>query len=101
MTDTTDMGLAVSFTDQSHSFVHGYEAGAIAHRMEIGEAVIDCGCEHGFPIHEENLSLMQRLCAFYKYELDHRSTSDGWAHLVLSKSETKRPMFRVIDGGLR
>lgn len=70
----SDATLLFSFTDQSDSFVHGFEAGMIHVAMQSSELEIDRGYEEGFPIHSDNLETLARMAASYGYEMEHRPT---------------------------
>ena len=48
---TDEMKLVVSFTDQSESFVLGFEAGQLWTEMTGMAARIDRGFNDGFPVH--------------------------------------------------
>lgn len=58
------MKLVISFPDQSHSFVHGYEAGIISYKMQQGILVVD---NNGFPIHSANIPIVRLLCQHFNY----------------------------------
>lgn len=94
--EPAEMEMAFSFPDQSASFVHGYEAGKLDARMEAGESVIDCGCSEGFPLHEENIDLVQRMAAFYGYKVTIEGSSDGWANVFLEHSPRPKPTLRIV-----
>lgn len=103
--------LLVSFDDQSHSFVHGFEAGMIWERMlkmqNNADGIIEA-C-----IHEANVPLVQRMAIQQGWAAFFNATEiEGWfdAHLarvvgsgLREKEEVApanpRPPLRVVDGG--
>lgn len=99
-------GLILSFPDQSHSFVHGYEAGLLAARMKAGEAEIDS--KKSFPFHRANLELFRRMATLHGYELvTDKVTAEGHAddafdtyiNCTFTKVEGQRkvkPTLRVV-----
>jgi hypothetical protein len=98
MADQEEMTMLYSFTDQSASFVHGFEAGAISVRMKSDEPLIDLGYEEGFPIHSANVELLQRMCACYGYDLETKPTDyNEWTAARMEKRMKPRPTLAVVS----
>lgn len=95
--EPTEMSLEVSFPDQSESFVLGFEAGQLWHEMDReGRPVIDRGQEEGFPIHEANLAVVQRMAAARNYRLDVGNAQDGWVPVKLTYQGHSKPALSVV-----
>lgn len=76
-----EYGLAVSFPDQSASFVNGYEAGAMDQRMGAGETPIEDAC-----VHTENEEVFRRLAEYRGYAVEWRTSEvEGWSYISLRK----------------
>ena len=79
--EQSDYRLLVSFTDQSASFVNGYEAGAIGYRMEhTAEQMIE------ETVHTATQEVLRSMCAGFGWEVEFQPTTptmDEWciAHL--------------------
>lgn len=75
-TEAEDYRLVVAFPDESASFVHGYEAGAIGYRMEhTAEQVIE------ETVHTANEEVLQRMGAGFGWSVEFRPTDppmDEW-----------------------
>lgn len=56
--------LVIRFPDQSESFVHGYEAGRLAHKMALGDHKVE---NDGFPIHTANEEILRAMCQYFGY----------------------------------
>ena len=106
MSDKEEYGLLVSFTDQSHSFTHGFEAGMIWQDMQNNVPRID------MMVHEENVQVICRMAEAAGYQcgmigLDNNGLKvEGWRRLVATPIEGPRPEtkldykgLRVIEGG--
>lgn len=76
-------GLIVSFEDQSHSYVHGFEAGLLSARMNGGlEAQIEA------TVHTENRETIRRMALAYGWEVQFEPTEvEGWLYVVLDKTK--------------
>lgn len=64
----TDHSLLVSFPDQSHSFVHGYEAGMIWEMMQRGDPLINR------TVHAANVRVLQRMAEASGYTAEFGET---------------------------
>ena len=86
MTDNTpEMSMLFAFPDGSESFVLGFEAGLLWAEMENrGTLVIDRGVKEGFPIHTENMELVQRMASARSYVLESGVAKDGWVPVLLT-----------------
>lgn len=90
------MGMLFAFTDQSESFVNGFEAGMLWARIESGEPVIDCGFDEGFPLHAKNLELVTRMAACRGFSVEQQPSVEGWVCVRLSLSHKPRPALSVV-----
>lgn len=101
MSEDREYGLIVSFPDQSHSFVHGFEAGEIWKDMERREEIKR-------NVHTANRLVIERMADALGYDLAFEDcalggvTYDEW--LVMTATPTPeappRSRFRVVQGGL-
>jgi len=96
MTDDTHMVFA--FTDPSPSFVNGFEAGMIWQQIEDGLLEIDRGFEDGFPVHAENVDVIQRMATARNYRLEIKETDvEGWVAARLTFVASKAaPALKVV-----
>lgn len=92
-----EMNLLVSFPDQSASFVHGFEAGQIWREMDgEGKLVIDRGFDEGFPVHSENMTVIQNMARARGYEIVTKPTGvEGWTGIRLTFVGTGRAKPRL------
>ena len=76
-----EWGLLVSFTDESQSFVAGFEAGGVWSRMRSGnEAEIELST------HTENREVLQRMACAEGWDIVIEPTAiDGWDTTQLTK----------------
>lgn len=78
--DDSDWGLMVAFTDDSPSFVNGFEAGIIWALLEAGQASIER------TVHAENREVIERMARRMGYSCEFVETEvEGWLELVLTK----------------
>lgn len=78
------MKLIIPFLDQSSNFVNGVELGRILHMMEINEDIIS---NYKFPIHDENIEVINTACNFYNYIPSFKkSVVDGWTEFSAIKN---------------
>jgi hypothetical protein len=96
MDEDAEMALAFAFPDPSDSFVHGYEAGKVASRLEAGELEVDQGVQEGFPLHEENLDLFRRMAAYYGYSVETGAAVDGWVPVRFNRSARPKPALSIV-----
>lgn len=82
-TTETKYGLLVSFEDQSPSYVHGFEAGMLWHRMEAGaEAEIE------LMVHSANRETINRMAIAKGWTATFAATEyDEWLNLELVKAK--------------
>ena len=84
-----EYGLLISFPDQSHSFVHGYEAGILDQRMQKELGPISQ------PIHTANKDLYTRMCAVYGWTVTFKGTEYGeWTDAEFVRG--KKPALTVV-----
>lgn len=99
MGEHVEHGLIVSFTDESDSFVHGFEAGMIWQRLQSGEPEIFA------TIHTENAEVLRRMAAAtgYALALEEVAAVAGWLNARLmspgSFHSDPRRGLRVLTGG--
>lgn len=94
MTDDAGFMCLVPFTDQSASFVHGFEAGQIWQRMAANERKI--GGEDDMPTHIQNRETFQRMADAQAYDLCVSCIDDVWMIATFTKRESR---FRIVDRG--
>ena len=82
--NTPKMSMLVAFSDGSESFVLGFEAGLIWAEIENGALVIDRGVKEGFPVHVENMEVVQRMAVARGYVLESGAAADGWVPVLLT-----------------
>ncbi|WP_331373828.1 hypothetical protein [Sinorhizobium chiapasense] len=93
MADTDELRCLVPFPDQSHSFVHGFEAGMISQQMTNGEQLI--GGKEGFPKHVANTEVFRRMAAARGYDLEIEPYDDQYAYFTFTKWKQR---FKVVGG---
>lgn len=99
MQDNDEMTMLFAFPDQTESFVHGYEAGALGCLMAAGEALIDRGFEQGFPLHTANVDLINRMANAYGYSVEQRPTEYGeWTAFRLTKATSPKTKLSLVMG---
>ncbi|WCA57818.1 hypothetical protein G6M16_008940 [Agrobacterium tumefaciens] len=92
----SDFHCLVPFTDESESFVHGFEAGMIWQRMLSGEELIGGATEP--PTHYANLEVFKRMAQAMSYDLNgHYDRKDGWMYVSFIKWKRK---FSIVQGGI-
>jgi len=90
--DAADFRCIASFPDDSASFVNGFEAGMLWHRMVAGETPI----ENPIAYHSENREVFQRMADAQGYDAEFEPIDDEW----MIATFTKRPKrFGIITGG--
>jgi hypothetical protein len=88
-------GLVVSFPDQSASFVHGFEAGALDERMKAGAVA-----EIEATTHDENREVIRRLADYQGWSVEVKPSGvPGWDYTILRKERPARE--RPNPHGLR
>lgn len=91
------MSMVFAFTDQSPSFVNGFEAGLIWGLIEAGEPLIDLGYMDGFPIHVENREVVSRMAASRNYHVEFRDVEvEGWIAARLAVQHKPRPALSLV-----
>ena len=92
--DNEEFGLIVSFDDQSHSYVHGFEAGMIWQRMQAGaEAEIDT------LIHTVNTETVRRMAVAEGWDAKFTVTEvEEWSTVFMEKK--RKPTGRSNPLGL-
>lgn len=98
MTDEPqEMGMVFAFSDPLPSFVNGFELGMIWQEIDgEGKAIVDRGFEEGFPIHEENVETLRRMCAARNYRLEANPATDGWIAVRLTFVGNKKPSLALV-----
>lgn len=98
MTDAKT-SMVFAFTDGSASFVNGFEAGTIWQEIDgEGKSVIDRGFDEAFPVHTENMEVIQRMAAARGYRLETKETGiDGWTAIRLSFVGTAKPILKAVQ----
>ena len=92
--------MVFAFPDGSASFVNGFEAGMIWTEIERGELKIDRGFEEGFPIHIENVEVVQRMAAARGYRLETQEAgAEGWIAARLTFTGGTKPRLAVVESG--
>lgn len=87
--------LLVSFPDDSHSFVHGFEAGKLWEQMESGDVA-----EIEMTTHVANREVIRRMADHLGWELEVADTLvEGWDITTLTKRRAERD--RANPHGLR
>ena len=98
-----EMGLLVSFPDQSESFALGFEAGQIWQEMDgKGKLVIDRGYDEGIPVHSDNITVIQNMARVRGYEIKTKRTGLGeWTGVQLTYVGTgkAKPRLSVVPHG--
>lgn len=97
MNTNEQMSMVVAFPDQSESFVLGFEAGQIWQAIDgEGHVEIDRGMHEGFPIHESNLTVVQRMAAARNYKLEVGEAADGWIPIRLTYQGHSKPGLSIV-----
>ncbi len=89
MSEQADYGLMVAFTDESPSFVNGYEAGMLWERMRSGTVA-----EIETTTHAENRDVIQRMATADGWDCEVKASEvEGWDHTSLRKAKptSQRP----------
>jgi hypothetical protein len=82
-------GLLISFPDQSESFVHGWEAGALYRQMQAELGPIET------MIHTENKEIVTRICGSLSWAVEFEATELAeWTKATLSRS--RRPALHIV-----
>lgn len=98
--DTTTFGAIVEFSDNSESFVHGYEAGAFDRWVQLAN-------KHGFEIpqltvHKANKKVLERIAHAYGWEATFEPCRAGaivfptYVYLTARKVVAEEPRLRVV-----
>jgi hypothetical protein len=96
MTEESEFHCLVPFTDESESFVNGFEAGMIWQRMLAGEANI--GGAFDPPTHTKNLEVFKRMADAIGYDIKKDwDDVDGWMSVTFTKRKRK---FHIVQGGI-
>ncbi|MGC4393759.1 hypothetical protein [Agrobacterium sp. M50-1] len=96
MDTDSEFHCLVPFTDESESFVNGFEAGMIWQRMLSGDELIGGATEP--PTHSENIEVFKRMAQAMGYDLDgHYDRTDGWMYVSFIKRKRK---FSIVQGGI-
>ena len=94
MSNDSEYGLIVRFHDQSHSYVHGFEAGIIWRRMESGEQ------DFSATIHDENIAVIRDMAAACGLSATiNESEVEGWSYAEFSTLPTKKKLT-LVQGGI-
>ncbi len=98
----SEWGLVVAFPDESPSFVHGYEAGALAERMKRGD-VAEIERE---TVHAANEEIIRRLCVAYGWDCEFEPCKDETdqvyeTYRVVTLRKVKAEPERANPHGLR
>ncbi len=92
-----EMSMLVAFPDQSESFVLGFEAGQLWQEMDgDGKPEINRGMSEGFPIHTDNLTVIQRMAATRNYRLEVGQEADGWTPVRLTYQGNAKPSLSIV-----
>lgn len=85
-----EYGLLVAFPDESHSFVHGFEAGQLWQCMHERDSVeIEC------TIHAENVEVIRRMCGSAGWACEFTPTElPEWINCMLRKAG--KPILRLV-----
>jgi hypothetical protein len=96
---THDANMVFAFVDTSPSFVNGFEAGMIWQQIEDGLLEIDRGFDDGFPVHAENIVVIQRIASARNYHLETKETGvEGWVAVRLTFVARKAaPALKVVQ----
>jgi hypothetical protein len=95
MSEPVNYGLMVAFTDESPSFVHGYEAGMLWERMRSGAVA-----EIEMTTHTENRDVIQRMATADGWDYEIKASGvEGWDQISLRK--IKPTSQRLNPHGLR
>lgn len=85
MTEDKEYGLIITFTDQSPSFVNGFECGKLWQIMESREFEIQQ------TIHTENIDVIKMMCGHFGYAWEMKTFDDQYTLVKLTKgSNLKR-----------
>lgn len=102
MSEDTDYGMLVAFTDESDSFVLGFETGQVWEAMARSDPFIER------TVHAVNGEVLSRMARAQGYELTLEDAMDGcWAFMEARKTKPARTgddpiatgRFKVIEGG--
>lgn len=98
MTDEPqEMGMVFAFSDPSPSFVNGFELGMIWQEIDNeGRLLIDRGFDDGFPVHEENVETLRRMCAACNYRLETKPPADGWVAARMTYTGNTKPALALV-----
>lgn len=76
--------LIIRFSDQSNSFTYGVEFGRLLNKMENLESPVE---NNGFPIREENRSVLIQACKAYNYTpIFSTCQVEGWLNFIAIKN---------------
>jgi hypothetical protein len=90
--DAAEFRCLVPFPDESHSFVHGFEAGMVWQRMNAKERLID----NPIAYHKANREVLINMAAAQGYDiLEDTDCDDTWIMMTFEKRARR---FAVIDG---
>lgn len=92
-----EYGLLVSFPDDSHSFVHGFEAGQTWQKMEAGDVA-----EIEVTTHVKNREVMRRMAGALGWEIEVTTATEEWDNtkMIKRRPERSRPNphgLRVVE----
>lgn len=77
-----ESSLVFAFIDGSDSYVHGYEAGLLAAKMEAAQSPI----LSDLPYHTANIPQFELMARHYGYQMEERHTDFGeWTYLAFTK----------------
>ena len=68
----SEWGLVVAFTDESHSFVHGFEVGQISEQLKRG----DMAEIERLTVHAANEEVIRRMCIAYGWSCEFEPCKD-------------------------
>ena len=66
----SDMQLHIRFDDQSHSYVHGFEAGMIYQRIKDGECLIE------EQVHSANIKTLDEMATAEGFSIEWQGVPD-------------------------
>lgn len=97
MSEDVEFSPLVSFPDQSDSFVHGFEAGMVWQRMQLGEDEISSP----LPYHFANCELFHRLAEVGGYEVECRDCEGAeteWTEVTFRR-KPPMPHLKLVHKG--
>jgi hypothetical protein len=90
--DQHEFGVVVKFTDETPSFVHGYECGYIA--CELLHITGDT-YERALPVHFENQETLRRIAKWRGFTVEFRDAgTPPWVYATFTRGSPKLTLIK-------